>query len=207
MVGPQSSPSSVPSSAASSGCAQAGGLATHSENRWGKALQLLNENDKLQLQVDPARKDYVGILTEVLGIAAEKKQLCIKKAWKFTRRDGKVVIIRDLFEKIAVWVQKFKDVGDIAISFDPGHAALPWAAVRFLLTIAIEDTQTFGAMVEGIEKITMLITRCAVLEQLYPKSGFSDETGIEQVLVGLYVAILKFECSAIRFYGRSTASK
>lgn len=34
-----------------------------------------------------------------------------------------------------VWVNKFKEVVDVAIQYDPVHAALPWAAVRFLLQV------------------------------------------------------------------------
>lgn len=40
-----------------------------------------------------------------------------------------------MFSKIAVWIQKFVEVGDVAVSYDPGYAALPWAAVRFLLKV------------------------------------------------------------------------
>lgn len=36
-------------------------------------------------------------------------------------------------------VNKFKDVGDVAASYDPVHAALPWAAVRFLLEVSFLD--------------------------------------------------------------------
>lgn len=204
MTAPQLPSSLAPASGSGSG--QPTGPAKSSENRWAKALESLNENDKLQLQVDPDGKDYFAILKEVLDKATEKKKLCIQKAWKF-KRDGKVVIIRDLFEKIVVWVEKFKEVGDIAVSYAPVHAALPWAAVRFLLTIAIEDAQTFGAMVEGIERVTMLITRCGILEELYLIPGFSDDIGFEEALIELYATILKFECNAIRFYGRNTASK
>ena len=32
-------------------------------------------------------------------------------------------------------MNKFKEVGDIAVQYDPGHAALPWAAIRFFLQV------------------------------------------------------------------------
>lgn len=176
-------------------------------DRWAKALASLNKHDKLQLSQNITNKDRLEVLREIIDITAEKKRRCIQKAWKFKRRDGKVVIIRDLLEKIAVWVQKFKEVGDIAVSFDPVHAALPWAAVRFLISLSIDDVQNFGAMTEGIEKIAMLITRCEVLERLYLKPGVTDDTGFEDSLIGLYVAILKFQSNAIRFYGKNTTSK
>lgn len=46
-----------------------------------------------------------------------------------------MIILRDLLEKVMVWVNKFKEVVDVAIQYDPVHAALPWAAVRFLLQV------------------------------------------------------------------------
>lgn len=41
---------------------------------------------------------------------------------------------RFLREATAV-VNKFVSVGDVAVNFDPVHAALPWAAVRFILVV------------------------------------------------------------------------
>jgi hypothetical protein len=38
-------------------------------------------------------------------------------------------------EKIIAWVIKFKEVGDLAVQYDPIHAALPWAGVRFFLQV------------------------------------------------------------------------
>ena len=42
------------------------------------------------------------------------------------------VVVRDIFAKIATWIQIFIEVGDVAVTYDPAHAALPWAGVRFL---------------------------------------------------------------------------
>lgn len=39
-------------------------------------------------------------------------------------------------EKIIVWVDKFKEIGDNVVAYDPAHAALPWAGVRFLLQVS-----------------------------------------------------------------------
>jgi hypothetical protein len=55
-----------------------------------------------------------------------------------------VIIIRDQLEKVVVWLEKFKAIGDIAVNFDPIHAALPWAGVRFLLLVsAITPVSTY----------------------------------------------------------------
>jgi len=46
-----------------------------------------------------------------------------------------MVIFVDLFGKIIKWIDLFKQVGDVAVQYDPVHAALPWAGVRFLLQV------------------------------------------------------------------------
>jgi bifunctional pyridoxal-dependent enzyme with beta-cystathionase and maltose regulon repressor activities len=54
----------------------------------------------------------------------------MEKRWQFKKRNGEVIILRDVFEKITGWVQKFKGVGDTIVQYDPVHAALSWASVR-----------------------------------------------------------------------------
>jgi hypothetical protein len=44
--------------------------------------------------------------------------------------------MRDAAHKVIVWLNLFKQVSDIAAQYDPGHAALPWAGVRFLLEVS-----------------------------------------------------------------------
>jgi hypothetical protein len=77
-----------------------------------------------------------NILAALLNTAKEKRQLCLEKRWKFKKSNGWEVILRDVVEKILVWVDKFKDIGDAAVQLDPVHASLPWAGVRFLLQMS-----------------------------------------------------------------------
>lgn len=48
-----------------------------------------------------------------------------------------MINLRDRAEKILEWVDKFKQVGDIAIQYDQAHAALPWAGIRFILQVCL----------------------------------------------------------------------
>ena len=102
------------------------------ENLWQKALQDLDEEDKAN--VDFSNSNKLDILKDILAIAEDKRQVCLEKRWKY-RKGKKEVIIRDQLEKIVGWVDKFKQIGDQAMQYDPGHAALPWAGVRFLLQV------------------------------------------------------------------------
>lgn len=33
-------------------------------------------------------------------------------------------------------VNKFKEIGDVAVQYDPSHAALPWVGVRMVLQVS-----------------------------------------------------------------------
>lgn len=49
-------------------------------------------------------------------------------------------MLRDVLEKIAGWIDRFKVVVDVAVSCDPTRAVLPWAAIRFLFMAAVGDS-------------------------------------------------------------------
>jgi hypothetical protein len=73
------------------------------------------------------------VLDKVLAAVENKKLLYTQKNWTFRRRNGEVVVLREVFERVAKWIFKFKDAIDVAIQADPVHAALPWAGIRILL--------------------------------------------------------------------------
>lgn len=87
----------------------------------------------------------------MLKDAEDKRMLSLRKRWKYTKPNGDIIIVRDVLEKIVRWIEKFKETGDMIVQYDPGHAALPWAAVRFLLRIAVSEVQLFAALVEDCE--------------------------------------------------------
>lgn len=103
------------------------------ERLWNKAFGNLSKEDKGI--IDPQHTDKLDILKDILEAVEKKKQLCLRKRWKYNKSNGEVVILRDLLEKVVVWVNKFREVVDVAVQYDPLHAALPWAAVRFLLRV------------------------------------------------------------------------
>lgn len=54
---------------------------------------------------------------------------------------------RCFVEKTVSVLNKFLSVGDVVVNFDPIHAALPWAAVRFVLVVSSSAVRTacYGA--------------------------------------------------------------
>ncbi|KAL8800925.1 MAG: hypothetical protein Q9223_007165 [Gallowayella weberi] len=169
---------------------------------WDEAVNSLNDEDKQA--IDFLRADKPTILADVLNAAEQKKELCMQKRWKYTKKNGDIVIIRDLFDKMIRWVHKFKEIGDIAVQYDPSHASLPWAGIRFFLQLSSNDVQIFGAMAEGLETVTSHIASCQLYEQLYLSRPSSAQTSLESLLLRLYSAILMYLAKARRYYDKST---
>lgn len=92
-------------------------------------------SDKDRENIDFIRPNKLIILSELLELITTSKERCIEKRWRYKRKSGETIIFVDLFTKIAKWINVFKQVGDTAVQYDPVHAALPWAGVRFLLQV------------------------------------------------------------------------
>lgn len=146
-------------------------------------------------------------MNSILSLVEEKKMLCIAKRWKSKGENGRIIIIRDVLEKTATWINKFKVLGDQAVSYDPGHAALPWAEIRFVLQATINDVQIFGAMMDTIEKVSNIVARCAVLEYLYLHTSSSLSTQLESAMIRLYAATLEHLVAAKRYCSKHTHGK
>ena len=103
---------------------------------WGEALKKLKHEDQRameELQATTASQESAcEKMDALLKLTDDVKAKCVRKKFRFR---GKEYIARDVVGKIAFWIDKFKGVGDVAINFDPAHAALPWAGVRFLLLV------------------------------------------------------------------------
>lgn len=99
---------------------------------WALAALKLSEKDRASLGC----LEGTPQLDEILSAVISREQECIEKQWVIKRGSNNgALVLRDVFKKIAIWVQKFVEVGDVAVQCDPSHAALPWAAVRFILLV------------------------------------------------------------------------
>jgi hypothetical protein len=104
-----------------------------SNDLWARAAAALSDDDKRNINFN--RSDKLNILAELHTAAERSRQRSVESRWKYTRKSGETVIIRDLFEKIIRWIDMFKQIGDVVVQYDPVHAALPWAGIRFLLQV------------------------------------------------------------------------
>ena len=109
-------------------------MSPSSKDLWASALKTLTESDRQQL-VFHDDQDELNVLSDLQVLTERAKEQCIKKRWRLQKpgRNGETVVLRDIFTKMVLWVDMFKKIGDTVMQYDPGHAALPWAGVRFIL--------------------------------------------------------------------------
>ncbi|KAI9669918.1 MAG: hypothetical protein M1831_006954 [Alyxoria varia] len=163
---------------------------------WALAADNLRQEDKNSLGELKANTTRVE---DVASAVEERKKECKDRQWELKRSKGKdAIVLRDVFSKISAWLQKFVEVGDVAVNFDPGHAALPWAGIRFLL-------KQYAAVAEGVERMMNLIVRFCIVERLSRKASHEASKRLEMSLVELYTSIWRYLLKAFRYFGRSTA--
>jgi hypothetical protein len=137
------------------------------QDLWAEALRTLDKEERSRYEGLVAKgSGCLPILEDLLSATSEKKEECVKKKWKVSIK-GRTIILSDLLEKVAVWINKFIAVGDSAVQYDPGHAALPWAAIRFILKASLSEMEVFGAILQVVESVARTLTRCTVMETLY----------------------------------------
>lgn len=102
---------------------------------WDQAFCGLADDDRKELESLKSDDNHMDP-SEIARIAQRKRDECVKKQWNlYTNKAGDQVKVRDLLSSVVNWLNRFKEVCDAAVQFDPVHAALPWAVVRGLLMV------------------------------------------------------------------------
>lgn len=107
---------------------------------WQIAWDTLTLSDRLPIDtVVKGSNCGENIFSDLERIAQQSKQnLHDYRGNDDNQTTGKdSVRVRLAISKIITCMRRFKEVGDIAVNFDPAHAALPWAAFRFVLEVCI----------------------------------------------------------------------
>jgi len=123
---------SIPSSQPTLPCAR--------RDLWSEALKVLSKKDKTLVldHVPPATTPVCEMLETLMQIALEKRRACESKRW--TLKFGEhVVVLSQVADKVIAWLDKFKQIGDIAVNVEPLHAGVPWAGVRLLLQVSCKS--------------------------------------------------------------------
>ncbi|KAJ4419129.1 hypothetical protein N0V82_005142 [Gnomoniopsis sp. IMI 355080] len=167
---------------------------------WGKALLATTINKEEREALFSITQQFGQLQTSadpISGLIAalqQKQETCQQKRWH-VRIGERDIILRDVAAKVISVLDVFKAVGDTAVSANPGVAALPWAFIRFLLQVAIEERSQMYALLSSIESISRISSRCRVYEVLFmtgtmlPSHGADSE--LQNALVVTYAHVLK----------------
>lgn len=103
------------------------------ESLWEKALEKLEQLNKdkelvaiIKEFITKLANDDVATRSDLVVAIKDEMEKEIKR-----KPDGNQIV-----KKTISILNNFVSVGDVAVSFDPVHAALPWAAVRFVLVVS-----------------------------------------------------------------------
>jgi len=109
---------------------------TESQSLWTRAVVKLSLTERAAL-ADFGMEDTTDVVSTLESIRTNTERIMNanrERAWK-TQLRGQEIVLANIGMKILHWIDKFKQVGDIVVQYDPGHAALPWAAFWFLLQV------------------------------------------------------------------------
>ena len=108
------------------------------EEVWRKLPEDIRTHLQSTLKLDETDNKGSGAAKQLLTTVSEIRGICEKQKLIDTRDDGKKskrIIVRDLADKLLSCISKFVAVGDVLVQYDPGHAAIPWAILRFILQV------------------------------------------------------------------------
>ncbi|KAF6824059.1 hypothetical protein CPLU01_11055 [Colletotrichum plurivorum] len=155
---------------------------------WELAFQRLSDKDRGLIEAMAAEEcaqsfvsgmpspTSVPQLEQLIELTKAKLEYCDKKAWKVPIPGGHQVILRDIAAKIVGWLDTFKAVGDTAVQYDPVSAALPWAAVRFFIQVAVNERDQMHHLLTVVEAVTRISSRCRVYELVYPPESLPEDS-------------------------------
>ncbi|KAK4692260.1 hypothetical protein P7C71_g4908, partial [Lecanoromycetidae sp. Uapishka_2] len=107
-------------------------MATENKDLWVAALNSLSAEDRKIVAFEG--QDKLSVLSDLETLTKTAQDSSVKNRWRLRRPghggEDEYVVLRDLFGKIVVWIDRFKEIGDIVVQYDPAHAALPWAGVK-----------------------------------------------------------------------------
>lgn len=176
-----------------------------SQSLWDEACNRLPDDLKVTIQNIEVQR--VGVLEDISKAVTEQLDAHLGQSLKLKKPGGGEVVVRRVLERYIKWVDCFKGAGDQAIQYDPGHAALPWAAIRFVLQAVVNAVEAFNILIANLEKISHMIRRHALSEALYKQNTMPVGQELRKALKTLYTAILTYLAKAIRYLGTSRPSK
>ncbi|KAH0532182.1 hypothetical protein TsFJ059_000909 [Trichoderma semiorbis] len=172
----------------------------------------------LDAQIAPEQKQTArheeiiakALWDRVLLVVKESKDrdaiYLIDEIEKHVSQDGssntRPIVMTDLVSSVKEAMEhQFKDKhSDVAVSYDPVHAALPWAAVRVVLVGITSNYQLDIQILGGLASVTSLLLQCNMYQKLYFTSS-STTDGTKEALEALEESLVDSYANSLYFLG------
>ena len=166
---PRGSSPNLPASSSATSTSQpnSSGTSTVTQRNFQDRVFLLlaqQDQDTIRQHTVPNATDVDAVVQQALTATKRKQAICQSKRWTFTFC-GRAVILREKADSIVKWLDRFKQVGDVASNADPVHIGLPWAGIRFLLEVSITERINNAT---GVLEIVFILT---ALRQPFPNKA------------------------------------
>ncbi|KAJ8124960.1 hypothetical protein O1611_g8681 [Lasiodiplodia mahajangana] len=135
-------------------------------------------------------EEHIGTPSHNVKDLAGDIQSKIDAAFKGQQHDSRASRI---IENAVVVLGKFTSAVDVAINFDPAHAALPWALVRSVLVFLASRSELKNQVLTGMATVASLLVQCDTYQKLYmapdlslrpPKAALRE---LEESIIQAYV--------------------
>ncbi|KAH0420269.1 hypothetical protein CcaCcLH18_14102 [Colletotrichum camelliae] len=164
---------------------------TEAPDLWAKAREGLPDDVQEWLsgfdaaaggQPSPTNAQFIdGLISQ----AEEKQEELEKNRHKWSVKAGKHKLeLRPLFDSMIKWLDKFKSIGDLVSSFDPVHAALPWAAFRFVLQHLVAEQEHSDKFVKLLAAMPRLLFTGRIFEMVYSNKSMDLDDEQEEIQIG-----------------------
>lgn len=103
---------------------------------WGDALSSLEKYKQSRIKQELLNKEDLISWPDIIAGICRREQDGRQKKERKLRFAGREIDLRKMMDSWTEFLDKIKQIGDVAVNADPIHAGLPWAAVRFILTVS-----------------------------------------------------------------------
>src|SRR2546421_4749151 len=117
------------------------------------------------------------------------------------RSGGRSSAIRPVSRSVTVGGRAF---GSTSESFRIETFVLLLTTVIIPDQILVNDTQTYGAMIDGLELVSRHVARYALVEELYLQGTSVEKDHLADLITRVYTSILVYLVKARRYYDRAT---
>lgn len=103
---------------------------------------------------------HIKILDDIQSKVKTCRDECLRKKWKIKGFRGREIVVRDICAKLMSHIDSYLHVIDIAVQYDPVHAALPWAGIRFLFRVSLNINKSlYGTADEVLCRLPLIAPR------------------------------------------------